>query len=82
MTSVEIDFESPKFEFLISEATDQFDISSYATELRLGTVFLDAESNEVLGVFWENSPRPYSHDDLDDVVEELPDGFSPVNLGD
>lgn len=81
-TSVEIDIESPKFEFLLDEATEQFDISSYAPELRLGTVFLDAESNEIIGVSWESSPRPYSHDDLDDTVKTLPDGFSPVDLSD
>jgi hypothetical protein len=81
-TSAEIDIGSPKFEFLLDEAREQFDVSSYATELRLGTVFLDAGSNEVIGVAWESSPRPYDHDDLDDTVKTLPDSFSPVNLGD
>ena len=57
-------------------------MSSYATELRLGTVFLDAESNDIIGVAWESSPRPYNHADLDDTVETFPDSFSPVDLDD
>jgi len=71
-TPHEISVDEPYFGEVIKQANERFDIDSYASDLRLGTVYFDASTRDLVGVSWEESPRLYDHGDLDDVISELP----------
>lgn len=75
-----LDFEIPEdaFDKLLPEAHERVDVSSYATELRLATLYLTAENNEVVGVDWMDSPTPHEHNEFSELVSELPESLEAV----
>lgn len=78
-TSHNLSVDEPYLGEVVTEANERFDINSYASELRLGTVYFDASTRNLVGVKWEESPCPYHHGEFDEPVEALPDNLLPVS---
>lgn len=80
-TSHDIDVDESYLGEIIREANNQFDIDSYANDLRIGTVYFDVSTRDLVGVSWEESPQPYDHGDFDEAISELPENMlSPEEL--
>jgi hypothetical protein len=71
-TSHDLDVDEPYLGEIVKEANERFDIDGYAKGLRIGTVYFDASTRDLVGVSWEESPRSYDHGDFGDVISELP----------
>lgn len=72
-TSHDVSVDEPYFGALMQQAKDRFEIDQYATDLRLGTIYLDATNGAIVGVTWEDTPAVYDDSDFEDPVNELPD---------
>lgn len=81
-TSHDVDIEEPLFGDLMDQAEERFEVNSYAEGLRLATVYFDAFTRDLVGMQWEESPRPFDSGDFAETVESLPDDFTPLNVGD
>ncbi|MDQ2052976.1 hypothetical protein RBH26_21265 [Natronolimnohabitans sp. A-GB9] len=72
------DIDGDLLHSLVEGAEERFEIEEYATELYLGVVYVDIATTEVVGVCWEDTPKPYNHGDFGESVDELPDDMVPV----
>jgi len=77
-TAHDIDVPEDAFDQLLKQAHERFDIDSYATDLRVATLYITEETGKVTGVKWENSPAPYEHGKFSEVISELPDSMESV----
>lgn len=78
-TSLDIDMDSEILGDIISAGAERFDPDEYATNLRVGTMFITNDTQEIVGVEWHESPIPYEHNELTDPVTQLPDSLTPID---
>ncbi|WP_152420607.1 hypothetical protein [Halorubrum tebenquichense] len=72
-TMTDFSISDPLCTKIAETATERFDIDKYAQELRIGTLYFSTDQEEFVGVCWEESPRPYSLNDFNILVEALPE---------
>ncbi|SEH11545.1 hypothetical protein SAMN04487967_0401 [Natronorubrum sediminis] len=77
-SSNEEEIDSSILHSVVDDAKERFEIEEYATELYLGILYVNDETAEAVGVCWEDSPKPYNHDDFEEPVDDLPDDLVQV----
>lgn len=76
--SHEVSYNDDEFEAIISEARERYDASEYIRKLIFATIYIEEETEEVVGIDWYDDPRVYDEDEFSMRTDELPDSIESL----